>query len=80
MKKWMTISAMAFLFVGCNSKKAGIPSQTAENTAVGGLSKPADAENFTLTLSRGSGYSVYAGDDTGDLTDIELAADNRLRR
>ncbi len=76
MKKWIAISAMAFVFVSCNREKTACPGPADKNFPVTGFSKVAAGETFTLTLSRGSGYSVYASGCADDLADLDLSVGN----
>jgi Putative auto-transporter adhesin, head GIN domain len=73
MKKWMAISAMALVLVSCEREKTACPAPSDKNFAVTGFSKVAAGETFTVTLSRGSGYSVYAKGCANDLADLDLS-------
>jgi len=73
MKKWILFSALALVLASCEKEKKECPGASEKNFTFTGFTRINAGETFTVTITKGSDFSIKATGCTDDLADLDLS-------
>ncbi|MEI9912798.1 MAG: DUF2807 domain-containing protein [Bacteroidota bacterium] len=73
MKKWILFTAIVFAVSSCEKEKKECPGATEKNFALTGFTSINAGETFTVTVTKGTDFSIKATGCADDLADLALS-------